>query len=170
MLDIDMSRCTGCRRCETACAFFRTGKVSRHLARITVVNLYESGIDAPVVCVQCAERYCLVCPEDALTIGSLGQVIYSATACTLCGLCEQRCPIGAIKLTEHALIICDLCGGKPRCVEACTEGALTNRPSGNPVSLEKYTEMSKGKNPDQKRKIFVSGQGASLRIRWRDGH
>lgn len=170
MLRVDLKKCTGCRRCETACAFFRTGTVSRHLARITVVNLYEGGIDAPVVCVQCAERFCLTCPEDALTIGSLGQVVYSATACTLCGLCEERCPIGAIKITEHALMVCDLCGGRPRCVEACTEGALTYEPSGNPVSLKPFEVLSRGKNPDQKRKQFVSEQGIAWRTQWRDGH
>lgn len=170
MIHVDLSRCTGCRRCETACAFFRTGRISRHLARIKVVNLYETGIDAPVVCVQCAEQYCMPCPEDALATGPLGQIIYSPTLCTLCGRCEQRCPIGAIEIIEHTVVVCDLCGGNPRCVQACTEGALTYTPRENRDSLNRYEPMSKGTPPGEKRELYASDRGESLRAQWRDSH
>jgi Fe-S-cluster-containing hydrogenase component 2 len=140
------------------------------LARIKVVNLYETGIDAPVVCVQCAERYCLACPEDALTIGSEGQIIYSATACSLCGLCEQYCPLGAIEMVDNTVVVCDVCGGNPRCVEACTEGALTYRPQEDPISLRDYAQRSEGKNPAQKREQYVRDQGEVLRTQWREHH
>jgi len=56
MIRVDLSRCTGCRRCEAACAFFHTGRINPELARLKVVHLYETGIDGPVVCQQCEER------------------------------------------------------------------------------------------------------------------
>ena len=67
MIQVDLYKCTGCRRCEAACAFFHTGRINPSLARIKVTLLYESGLDGPVVCQQCQERYCLKCPEEALT-------------------------------------------------------------------------------------------------------
>ncbi len=79
MIQIDLSKCTGCRRCETTCAFFHSGKVNRHLSRIRVLNLYESGIDGPVLCQQCQERYCLTCPDNALSIGASGEIVASPT-------------------------------------------------------------------------------------------
>jgi len=165
MIRVDVSKCTGCRRCETVCAFFHTGKVSNRLARIKVVNLYESGIDGPVVCAQCKERYCMDCPVNALTIGSVGQIIYSPTGCVLCGTCETQCPIGAIEVFNECVYVCDLCGGRPKCVEACTEGAITYDPDGD-MSLEGL-ERAEKMNPDQKRHNYVRKQGEELRKTWR---
>ena len=81
MIRIDLTRCTGCRRCEAACSFVRSGRVGRGLARIKVVNIYETGVDGPVACRQCRERFCLRCPDDAMTVGPLGQIIVSPTSC-----------------------------------------------------------------------------------------
>lgn len=166
MIRVDVSKCTGCRRCETACAFFHTGKVSNRLARIKVVNLYESGIDGPVVCAQCKERYCMDCPVNALTIGSEGQIVYSPTGCVLCGTCETHCPIGAIEVFNECVYVCDLCGGRPKCVEACTEGAITYDPDGD-VSLEGLEKPEK-MSPDQKRHNYIRTQGEELRRTWRE--
>ncbi len=124
MIRIDAGRCTGCRCCEAACAFHHTGSGGRLLARIRVINLYEVGVDAPVVCQQCAERYCLDCPDEALTLGPLGQVVVSPTLCSECGACTRSCPIGAIERVDGIAFVCDLCGGRPRCVEACTQEAI----------------------------------------------
>ena len=122
MIRIDAAACTGCRCCEAACAFHHTGSGGRTISRIRVVNLYEVGVDAPVVCQQCVERYCLACPSGALTVGSLGQVVVSPTLCSECGACAQSCPLGAIEAVDGLPFVCDLCGGQPRCVEACTPG------------------------------------------------
>lgn len=171
MIQVDLSRCTGCKKCEVACAFFHAGKVSRHLARIRVLNLYEIGIDAPVVCVQCRERYCMVCPEEALTLGPGGQVVVSPTLCTLCEACEKACPIGAIEIFDGIVYVCDLCGGKPKCVDFCTEGAIRlvkedmERPS-----LAAVKEKTKKMNPGPKRQFYVRQQGDKLRKNWISKH
>jgi len=45
--------------------------------------------------------------------------------CTGCGICEQACPFGAIKIVEKIAIIgdeCTLCGA---CVQVCNTGAIS---------------------------------------------
>lgn len=167
MIRIDVGKCTGCRCCEAACAFHHTGSGGRLLSRIRVVNLYELGIDAPVVCQQCAERYCLACPEDALTLGTLGQIVVSATLCAECGACTLSCPIGAIEPVDGIAYVCDLCGGEPRCVEACTQGALTfARGEGGTLPLASFKADSRRLQPSHKRALFVRSLGVASRATW----
>lgn len=169
MIEVDLSKCTGCRSCETACAFFHSGKVSRHIARIRVMHIYENGIDGPVVCTQCKERFCLECPVDALQIGEQGQIIASPTICTRCGGCVTRCPIGAIELYDDIIYVCDLCGGNPKCVDTCTEGAISYNPnSTDNSSLSSYKEQTKRMYPSEKRHLFIQSQGEAVRKTWRD--
>ncbi len=168
MIRIDISRCTGCKRCETACAFFHTGRINNRLARIKVLNLYETGIDGAVVCTQCKERYCLCCPENALTIGAFGEIIVSSTLCTLCGACEKACPVGAIEIFNELVYVCDLCGGRPKCIEACTEEAITyDKKHRKHLSLAKFSKATKKMNPSQKRHHYLQWQSIELRKKWR---
>lgn len=168
MIKIDLSKCTGCRRCETACAFFRSGRINDHLARIKVTNIYEIGIDGPVVCLQCKEQYCSRCSEEAITIGSFGEVIVSPTLCKVCGTCEKACPIGAIEIFNDFVYVCDLCGGRPRCVESCTEGAIAyETEKAEHPSLAVFKKETKTMNPSQKRYSFLKRQGSEVRKRWR---
>jgi Fe-S-cluster-containing hydrogenase component 2 len=167
MIRIDASRCTGCRCCEAACAFHHTGSGGRILSRIRVVNLYELGVDAPVVCQQCEERYCLACPTESLTLGPLGQVVVSPTLCSECGACTRSCPIGAIESVEGIAFICDLCGGDPRCVAACTQGAIAFAPgAGGTTSLAPFKPGSEPLSPSHKRARYVRALGASVREAW----
>ena len=138
------------------------------MARMKVLNLYETGLDGPVFCIQCKERYCLRCPEDAITQGSFGELIVSPTLCTLCGVCEKACPIGAIEIFNDIVYVCDLCGGRPKCVEACTEGAITyESDKGKNPSLEAFKKGAARMNPSQKRKSYLEKMGSSIRENWR---
>jgi Fe-S-cluster-containing hydrogenase component 2 len=167
VLSIDLAKCTGCRRCEASCAFVHTGRVSPRLARIRVLNIYEIGVDAPVVCAQCAERYCLKCPEEALSLGEHGQVVFSPTLCNHCGACEQSCPIGAIEIFNDIVHVCDLCGGDPKCIGACSEDAISwLRDEQESVSLEAVRAASKKLNPSERRLARALQQSEGLRREW----
>jgi carbon-monoxide dehydrogenase iron sulfur subunit len=170
MIQVDLHKCTGCRKCEVACAFFHTGKVSSWLARVKVLNLYESGIDGPVACVQCEEKFCLKCPEKALSLGSFGQIVVSPTICTLCGVCEKACPIGAIEIYNGVVCVCDLCGGEPKCVDACTEGAIVFAKDERGPALDSIQKETIKMIPGQKRLYWLKKLGATLIEKWRAEH
>ena len=141
--------------------------VGRGLSRIKLVHIYETGIDGPALCRQCRERTCLRCPEDAISVGPLGQVVVSQTACTLCGACETNCPVGAVEIHRGVVYVCDLCGGRPACVAACTEGAILFDPDAvETVSLKSYKKESRGLNPAEKRSRFIEREGRAVRRRW----
>jgi Fe-S-cluster-containing hydrogenase component 2 len=50
-------------------------------------------------------------------------------SCKGCGLCVKACPYGGIHLHSNSkkAIVCDFCGGNPRCAEVCLPGALELR-------------------------------------------
>ena len=167
MISVDISRCSGCRRCEVNCSFFRTGKTGRPLSRIKVMKVEETGVDFPVVCQLCKERFCTPCPKDAIQIGDLGQIIVSPTLCNGCGLCECFCPIGAIELYQGIPYVCDICGGDPRCIKECNLGALVFEPEKQEaVSLKRWVERNKGLSSDEKRLNFISVQANHQRKQW----
>jgi len=167
MIILDLSKCSGCSRCEVNCSFFHSGKIGRSGARIKVVKIEDIGIDYPVVCQQCKERYCAKCPEEAIEIGALGQVIVSPTLCTACGTCEIMCPIGAIELYEEIPHVCDLCGGDPRCVKACTLDAIHYEPDATEaVNLKEFKKGSRGLDPEEKRLRYVLSCAEQLRQNW----
>jgi Fe-S-cluster-containing hydrogenase component 2 len=167
MITLDLARCSGCSRCEVNCSFFHSGKIGRSGSRIKVVKIENIGIDYPVVCQQCRERYCTKCPEKAIRVDSLGQVIVSPTLCSACGTCEILCPIGAMELFEEIPLVCDLCGGDPRCVKACTLDAIRYAPEvTGAISLKEFKKSSRGLHPEEKRLRYVMALSRELRDRW----
>ena len=167
MIQVDISKCTGCRMCETTCTMYHTGRINRNMARINVVHLYQIGIDGPVVCFHCKERYCMDCPSNAITLGNLGQIVISPTLCTLCGKCERNCPIGAIRIFSEIVYVCDLCGGSPKCVEACTEGAIIYTPESEQPSFVNFKSEVKNMNPSEKQQHYIKTLGRDVRSKWR---
>jgi Fe-S-cluster-containing hydrogenase component 2 len=133
-----------------------------------VVKVEDLGIDYPVICRQCVERYCLRCPESVFEVGPLGQIIASPTLCVACGTCETLCPIGAIELYDDIPYVCDLCGGDPRCVKECNVGAIEFVPDQkDSVSLERFKKQTKGWSPEEKRLHFALDQTMELRKQWK---
>lgn len=169
MIKLNISKCTGCRMCEAACSFYHSGQIGRETSRIQVLHLYESGIDGAVVCNQCKERYCMDCPDNAMQIGKYGEIIISPTLCTFCRKCEKNCPIGAIHLYNKIVYICDLCGGRPQCVDACTEDAIQFIPDETEVvSLKDFKDESKSMNVSEKQANYIQKTGKELTNLWRD--
>lgn len=167
MIVADPAACSGCSRCEVNCSFFHSGRVGRSGARIKVVKIEGIGVDYPVICQQCKERYCTRCPESAVEIGPLGQVIVSATLCNACGACEKLCPVGAVELFEEIPYVCDLCGGEPRCIGECPMDAIRFEPDATEaVSLASFKKNAKGLSPEEKRLRFAMASSWELRDRW----
>lgn len=120
----DYIRCSGCRRCEIVCSLSHEGKIWPEASRIRIFAPFP-GLEVPHLCTQCDDYPCVkACSADALSVDEkTGAVIVDREKCTGCGACIESCPgkIPYMHPTENYAVICDLCGGKPKCVEVCAE-------------------------------------------------
>jgi len=134
------------------------------MARIQVMKEEEIGLDCAVVCQQCVERYCIdACPVGALSIGQLGAVVVDPEICIGCGQCANACPIGAVHLFEGLPLICDLCGGSPRCVETCTMDALVFEADQSEVVSLAGRESGPGVDGEERRLRYARERTATQR-------
>ncbi|MHA2260848.1 MAG: 4Fe-4S binding protein [Candidatus Thorarchaeota archaeon] len=103
-----------------------------------------------------------------MILGDEGQVVVQPTICDSCGACERNCPIGAIELHNDIVYVCDLCGGRPQCVDVCTEGAIRHEPASEfSISLAVFKEQTKGLNSSEKRRQYLEKAGVAIRESWR---
>jgi len=167
MLIIDAAKCSGCRRCETYCSFYHSGKTGHLGSRIKVEKFEIDGIDYPVVCHQCKEHYCTKCPQKAISITDRGSIEVSPTRCDLCGVCEKLCPIGALEIYNEIPHVCDLCGGNPKCIEACEMGAISQEPNMcRSVSLASLKKKTRKLTPAEKRTVYSKHMSRPIRDNW----
>jgi Fe-S-cluster-containing hydrogenase component 2 len=121
----DYLKCSGCRRCEIVCSLSHEGKIWPEASRVKVFMLVP-GVEVPHLCTQCHDYPCVsACPFSALSVSKeTGAVLVDKEKCTACGKCIEGCPgkIPFIHPAEKHIVICDLCGGAPKCVEACSKG------------------------------------------------
>jgi Fe-S-cluster-containing hydrogenase component 2 len=121
--------CTGCRLCELACSFEKSGAFSAAYSRIKVAAFDESASFIPLVCTQCDGAWCFkICPIAAVVRDPESKVFrIDNEHCVGCRMCVMACPFGSATYdAEHGKAIkCDECGGNPRCVSVCPNGALT---------------------------------------------
>jgi Fe-S-cluster-containing dehydrogenase component len=86
-------------------------------------------------------------------------------------VCEKACPIGALEIFNKLVYVCDLCGGKPKCVDACTEGAIVYEPDSiESISLEGIKKDTAKMNPSQKRHFTIQKMGSSAKKRRDPAH
>jgi carbon-monoxide dehydrogenase iron sulfur subunit len=123
VLDLDL--CCGCRSCEAACRVAFKGE-----ARIRHGNIINEAY-LPLACRHCEEPLCAAaCPVDAIKKDEeTGLVTRSAFICIGCQSCAFACPFGVIDapLVRHISQKCNFCEDReqgPRCVAACSSGAL----------------------------------------------
>ena len=66
------------------------------------------------------------CPTNAIIRDDeTNAVVIVAEMCNGCRACADTCPFGVIKVSpEGEVFKCDLCDGRPVCVENCTRQAL----------------------------------------------
>ena len=127
VLSVAVNRCVGCRLCEIWCSYSHHGVVSPSRSRIRVLRDLDGEKDVPLVCRQCTAPLCIkACPAGALSRDEVtGVVKVNRDQCAGCLICVEACPRGGIGIdTEGYPLVCDLCGGKPRCAAHCPEGAV----------------------------------------------
>ena len=119
--------CSGCRICELVCAIHHFGVNNPKKSAVRVIVTYPHPVvRMPIICSQCKVPVC----ADACPVGALRRqddvVELDKDTCIACRKCMQACPFGAIFAHEDqdSPIKCDLCGGRPQCVEKCPKGAL----------------------------------------------
>ena len=117
--------CSGCRRCEIACSLFHEGEIWPEASRVRVF-MFIPGVEVPHLCFQCKDYPCVeACPAEALSVDEkTGAVKVEVSKCTACGVCVEACPgrVPHLHPNGNYMVICDLCNGQPKCVEACREG------------------------------------------------
>ncbi len=127
-LIFDDKMCTGCRACELACSFEKTGRFWPDRSRVRVVRLEWEGIDFPLGCRQCDPPHCIVaCPTRALGLDpDTKAVVHEPGLCIGCKQCVVVCPHQAIHFDPVKLELykCDTCDGDPKCVQWCETEAL----------------------------------------------
>jgi anaerobic dimethyl sulfoxide reductase subunit B (iron-sulfur subunit) len=134
----DMTRCSGCRCCQTACKDVKdleTGVLFRH------VDDYDGGTFPDVwaaslslACNHCEQPQCIaVCPVVAISKDEgTGLVIQDQKMCIICERCVRHCPYEAPKYVPSLMLVgkCDGCidfvarGEPPACVAACSTRCL----------------------------------------------
>lgn len=128
-IKVDLSKCTGCSLCELACSAVKDKVYNPEKSRIKVIKQGLPPCAAVLTCAQCLKPACqAACPSQAITRDdSTGALVVEESLCLVCGLCVDACPLDAIKLHPDnvSAIKCDLCGGKPKCVDNCPRGALS---------------------------------------------
>ena len=123
----DPEKCTGCRVCELICSASKDKTFNPRMSRIKAVKI-EPAFDTAMTCRLCDKPSCVkFCPRKAMRQDErTGVIIVDEKRCDGCGWCAQVCEFGAV--TQHpvkkVVVMCDLCGESPRCIEFCAPKAL----------------------------------------------
>lgn len=144
---VDVTKCTGCERCVTACVESNGLDPARaDIDRFTTVDGLSANRLSSVVrvsegrfsrksCMHCVEPACVsACLVGGITKTEEGPVVYDPARCIGCRYCMLACPFHIPRYewdrTRPFITKCDMCydevkkGGLPACVEACPNGAL----------------------------------------------
>jgi phenylglyoxylate dehydrogenase beta subunit len=147
-LKVEESGCPDdCSICRVACAT-RDGGTNRGCGGIKIIHLPEVNAHTAITCNQCGEPVCEDhCPTGAITKDPTdGVVRINQDKCLACGLCSLTCPYGGIDYNAAAkqTFKCDLCGGKPQCVEACPHQVISVLRSRNTIQFLKKDQFAMG--------------------------
>jgi len=128
VLFFDPQKCIGCRLCEIWCSIEHFGVINPRKSNIRIIRDHEKQIDLANYCHQCTDYPCVeACNFDALSQDEKdASVNIEMENCVGCGLCVEACPHdeAILRPDEKKIMICDLCGGDPVCVDHCPEQAI----------------------------------------------
>ncbi len=119
--------CTGCGICQLACSLVKEKEANPARARIFIERVVMDGLMVPHICLNCRKPSCIeACRRGAITKDKkTGWVTIDKEKCNNCMLCVSACPFSAIVVTtEREVLLCDVCGGNPKCAGMCPTGAI----------------------------------------------
>lgn len=124
----DPKRCTGCRYCEIACAFYHFKTIDFEKAHLRI-EFDEKNVEFEAIyCQHCDEPVCVAaCPNDAITKDEeTGWVKINPAICIGCKTCTIVCPLSVPWFNEafHVSMKCDFCNGDPQCAKFCSPQAI----------------------------------------------
>ena len=141
ILIIDHKSCTGCEACVYTCSGVKGGTPSR----VRIDSNDAEGDFKPILCVGCVDQPCLFsCPFGAIHFSfRLNLPVIEENKCTGCRKCSQICPFEAIIIDreEKKAFKCDVCNGKPACVEACIPGAIRYVTLTKEIAFQKHLQL-----------------------------
>ncbi len=126
---VDVSKCTGCRKCEMACPKKVIEVLPGSKAVVVACHSKDRGPETrkkcQIGCIACGA--CVkVCPFEAVTLeDNLSRI--NLDKCRVCGLCVRKCPTKAI--VDHmptrpkAFVVEDRCIGCNICMKVCPVNA-----------------------------------------------
>ena len=125
-INVNANACQGCRVCESVCSVAHFGKVNPNGTGIKIREKAKLGTFMQTVCQQCIDMPCgQACKNDVIVRDRYSGAVTIGEGCVGCGDCKEACPIGAIQMMDSHAVKCDLCGGLPKCVEACPRQVLS---------------------------------------------
>jgi len=121
-------RCTGCRFCEIACAFYHFKQIDFRIAHLHVEFNEANGEFEAIYCQHCEEPVCIAaCPSEAIVKDEeTGWVKINPSRCIGCKTCTYVCPLSApwFNADHRVSMKCDFCNGDPQCARVCSPQAM----------------------------------------------
>ncbi|MDO4491096.1 MAG: electron transfer flavoprotein subunit alpha [Lachnospiraceae bacterium] len=66
---------------------------------------------------------------------------FNAARCTLCGSCIEKCPFGALSMTESGIAVNDACRMCGVCVRSCRESAISFEQKAGEINKEEWRDF-----------------------------
>lgn len=124
----DPQKCTGCRYCEIACAFYHFKQFDLEKAHLHIQFDQETSALEAIYCQHCDEPLCVAaCPNEAATKDEkTGLVTINPMRCIGCKACTFSCPLSVpwFNKDNRVSMKCDFCDGDPQCAKFCSPQAI----------------------------------------------